>query len=276
MTHQKLPSREEVAPTLTEAEAFESAEKTYNQWITANAHPESKEIVRELEAVVLKPAFELHLGGLNVLSGQDFSETPRLSVALACFAADHLLWGWFSSVIAHPRVSLTLSRGAAEASIFQVFSVHSPADFQKVWNSRQGTGGSVLRRLDSIPSELFQRLRTAWLITAPLGHASVLPVTSAFTSFQDGGQIGRGLAFAGRFGGPLDEEVLRNLCNLYTMVAVTCVEALAFSLKEELRDFRQWHEKYQVLRETLNRQVPIPSHIEENLAELRARLKVDR
>lgn len=269
----ELPPRAEVAPVVSPAEAFARATETYERWITTNTHPESREVVAEIESLLFRPSTELLLAGLNFLSGQDFPPPMNRTVALACFAADHLLWGWFCAVICHPRVSLTLSRAAAEASIFAVYSVSSPKEFREVWGSRKGTGGAVLPELRNIPPQLHRHLRAAWLITAPFGHASPVPVTSALTSFRDGTRTGLGLAIGGQFAGPMDAAVLHNLGNAYSLVSIASVEAMDFCLSGELEAFPAWQERFSELQERLQMRVPVPSYLEEHLPELRARLK---
>jgi len=269
----KLPPREEVAPQVSEDEAFSKAARTYESWISKNAHPDSKSIVAELEELVVRPATELLFAGLSLLSGQDFAQPKNRAVALFCFAADHLLWGWFCAVIAQPRVSLTLSRGAAEASIFAVHSVSSPEDFREVWGSRGGTGGAVLHRLQGVPDELKRHLRIAWVMTAPFGHASPIPVTSAVTSFQDGEAIGRGLPVAGDYAGPMDGAVLRDLGNTYSLVSVACVQALSFCVSAELKPYPEWARRYSDLLATMKMQVPTPRRLQPHIPRLNERLR---
>jgi hypothetical protein len=268
-----LPPREEVAPQVTEDEAFSKAERTYDRWISANAHPESKSIVAEMEGLLVRPATELLFAGLSVLSGQDFAQPKNRAVALACFAADHLLWGWFCAVIAQPRISLTLSRAAAEASIFAVHGVSSPEDFRKIWGSRGGTGGAVLQRFQGVPDELKQRLRMAWVMTAPFGHASPIPVMSGLTSFQDGESIGAGLPVAGDYAGPMDAAVLHNLANLYGLVSVVCVQSLSFCVADELKPYPRWARQYSDILARLKMQVPIPPELQPHIPRLNEQLR---
>lgn len=269
----KLPPREEVASQVSEDEAFSKAARTYERWISKNAHPESKSIVAEVEELLVRPATELLFAGLSLLSGQDFAQPKSRAVALACFAADHLLWGWFCAAIIQPRISLTLSRGAAEASIFAVHSVSSPEDFREVWGSRGGTGGAVLKRLQGVPERLKQHLRIAWVMTAPFGHASPVPVTSALTSFQDGEAIGVGLPVAGDYAGPMDGATLRNLGNLYGLVSVACVQALSFCVPDELKPYARWSSGYSELLERLQKQVPISPELQPHIPRLNERLR---
>lgn len=270
----KLPPREEVAPQVSEEEAFSKAARTYERWISKNAHPESKSIVAEVEGLLVRPATELLFAGLSLLSGQDFGQTKGRALALHCFAADHLLWGWFCAVIAQPRVSLTLSRGAAEASIFAVHcTTTSPEIFGEIWDSGKGTGGKVLSLLQGVPDQLEKHLRIAWKITAPLGHASPIPVMSALTSFQDADTIGRGLAVGGEYAGPMDEATLRNLGNTYGLVSAACVQALSFCFHDELKPFPRWSRQYSKLMDTLQMQVPIPKELQPHIPRLREKLR---
>jgi hypothetical protein len=71
----------------------------------------------------------------------------------------------------------------------------------------------------------------------------------------------------------MDASVLQNLANVYSLVSITCIEALDFCLTDELRPFPRWADKYSELMKRLQMQVPIPADLEPHIPELRRRLK---
>jgi hypothetical protein len=167
-------------------------------------------------------------------------------------------------------VALTLSRAAVEASIFEVASVHNPREFRKMWESRRGTGGAILRELTGIPKELKQHLLAAWNLTVSFGHASPIPVTSAATRFREADAARVGLTYAGQFAGPLDAEVLHALGNVYSLASVAGAKAMKFSLSEGFVTRERWFHNYGLLEEALNMRVPIPLHLEQHMNEFQS------
>jgi hypothetical protein len=136
---------------MSESEAFEQAAALYAALVTARTPPGSAEIILEREQAVFRPATELQLAGLNLLSGRDFEKPQAVPLSLACFTVDHLLWGWSAAVHAQPRVAATLSRAAIEAAIFTVAATENFHGFEGVWSTPKGTGGAVLRSIGTYP-----------------------------------------------------------------------------------------------------------------------------
>src|ERR1035438_10334675 len=129
-----IPRLDECTTTFTGDEAFAHAVKLYDACITKQTPSLSADIIRETEQAVFRPATELQLAGLSLLGGKDARERTLSSVPLACFAVDHLLWGWNAAVSGEVRVAYTLARAAIESSIFETAAVSAPDAFKRKWN----------------------------------------------------------------------------------------------------------------------------------------------
>jgi hypothetical protein len=264
-----FPQSFDVARRMSEREAFRTASRLYTDWIRRNTPPEAAAITAVGEKILFRPAMLLQLAGLNLMSGTEMPQPTGLATSFACFAVDHLLWGWFSLAIGHPRVSLTLSRAAVEAAIFQVAATHDHVRFKKHWDSSHGTGGAVLRSLHGLPADLAWFLRSAWTLTVPLGHASRIPVTSALTTFRDGDVLRTGLTFAGQYAGPMRAEVLKQVANVFGFVAHGCVHAMRFSLRPHMRHTTEWDKKLDDLRVATTRRSHVPKRMQSHFARFR-------
>jgi hypothetical protein len=267
----RIPNRHEVARAFSEKEAFAHAGKLYSDWITTNTPPPSAGIVAEREAAVFRPALELQLAGLSMLSGTDMKAPMNLIVSFSCFSVDHLLWGWFAAVNFHPRIAFSLSRSAVEAAIFSVAAATDYAQFKTIWNTRQGTGGAVLKVLKNVPGDLRWLLNTAWQVMAKLGHASDGPVLSSMTSFSDAGEVRTGISFAGQFGGALDARQLDGCVDSFCIAATANVEVMNLCLRPEFTTSDEWSRRFDTLRQHLDKREPIPPERAEHYERYRKR-----
>lgn len=235
----------------SEAEAFSYA-VTFWDRLTAD-HPrviQSKGIVALAETEVFRPALELVVAGLALLSGKPRNEF-RLPASLAFFVVDHLALGWCAVLTSHFRVAYTLSRSAIEAAIFQVASALNPVGFSNLWNTPQGTGGSILNQMaNSFPEDVHAILRRAWELTKPFGHPSGLPVVSSDQIVYDeslGRKIGV-FTFGGPYIEPLNEAALQDLSIVYGVGAFAALEATRISFEAVLQPFAKWQSKYALFR----------------------------
>lgn len=178
-----LPNREAVTATWTEDEAFERGTHLYESWITARTPPVSTPIVAEAEAAFFRPGCELQLAGLCLLGGRDVPKPQGVVFALACFAIDHLLWGWTAAVNAQPRVAATLSRAAVEASIFSLAAAEDYEAFERQWTTHRATGGGVLKSIANLSPALRTQFELLWKLVVPFGHVSVASVMAPRGTF---------------------------------------------------------------------------------------------
>jgi hypothetical protein len=270
VSDETLPARDYVARRMLEDEAFEHAVLLYQSTVTAQTSPVSAEIVSHYEQAVFHPACELQLAGLSLLSGRDFPHPQAVVVSLACFTIDHLLCGWTAAVQAQPRVALTLSRAAIESSIFAIAAAEDFDAFDRVWNSRKGTGGHLLNSVQRVPRRVKVLLEEAWKSAVPLGHASVIPVMATRGTFLDDLAKRLGISFAGQYAGPLDASLLENLARLYCLAAVVAVEAMNAALTPLFGEPGRWLRMYEGLRSSLEVRSPVPSHLEPYIDEILA------
>jgi hypothetical protein len=206
---------------------------------------------------------KLQLAGLSLIAPQDLSEPNHMVVAFATYAVDLQLWGWFAAINAHPRIAFSLVRSALEAVIFGVAAAQDYGEFKRVWSTRQGTGGAVLRNLKNVPDDTRWLLNSAWRLMAELGHASSGPVLSAMTVFRDGAETRRGLTFAGQFAGPLDARQLEGCAHAFCITAASATQFFALSLRPLLSGSNEWTRRYEQLQRELDKVVPLPRHLEE-------------
>jgi hypothetical protein len=257
-----LPPRNEVAKHLTDVEAFGRARELYKSMVSQTGPAQSQEILAELETLIFRPACELQIGGLNVLSGITFDKTVGMLVSFACFAIDHLLWGWNASKVGETRIAFTLSRAAVEASIFELAAWTDFHEFEKMWRSPRGTGGALLKIIQHQHPATHAFLCQVWEGVVQFGHASVIPTLSAYGTFQDDSGPARGITIAGQYAGPLPESTLRHLGTLYALASVAAVEAMNLCLLPKMAQSDMWKEGYAKLQGNLETLVPLPKHLE--------------
>jgi hypothetical protein len=256
----RIPNRSEVTRPFSETEAFAHASELYHNWITSNTPPPSAEIVSDLETRVFRPAVELQLAGLSMLGDRDMKAPTNLVLSFACFSVDHLLWGWFAAVNFHPRIALSLSRAGLEASIFAIAATQDYGRFKSIWNTREGTGGSVLKKV-TIAKDLRWLLNSAWKTLVELGHASHGPVLSSLTRFIDEKEVKTGISFAGQFGGSLDARQLQACVNAFCLASTAGVEAMNICLKPLFPSCEEWSRRFAQFQEELNKREPIPDYL---------------
>jgi len=256
-----LPDRQHVARAYSESEAFAHAGELYDFLVTARTPPESAPIVGEAEAAFFRPACELQLAGLCLLGGRDFPKEEAVVVSLACFAIDHLLWGWTAAVNAQPRVAATLSRAAVEASIFAVAASENYDAFERAWTTHKTTGGAVLKSITSMPPSVRSQFANLWKLVVPFGHASVPSVMEPRGTFTDGDAIGTGISFAGQFAGPMSESILARWADVYGFGAVAAAHAMSLSLASKFTAARRWQESYAQLALACETPRPIPKQV---------------
>lgn len=257
----RIPNRFEVTRQFSEVEAFNHAAEIYDDWITRNTPPQSGVIVSESERLVFRPSMELQIAGLSLLANPDLSEPRHHIVALACHALDLQLWGWFAAVNCHPRIAFSLSRSALEACIFGIAATQDYDGFKVVWESRNGTGGNVLKKIQNVSPDTRWLLENAWKLLAAMGHASSGPVLSALTRFQDGQQTRYGLTFAGQFAGPLDASQLEGCANAFSTTAIAAVRFFALGIAPMLSLADEWTRRLSLLENQLDSPVLVPDHL---------------
>lgn len=265
----RIPNRLDVTRQFSEVEAFTHAAEIYDDWITKNTPPESAAIVNESERLVFRPSMELQIAGLSLIADQDLSEPRHHIVALACHAVDLQLWGWFAAVNCHPRIAFSLSRSALEACIFGIAATQDYDGFKVVWESRNGTGGNVLRRIKNVSADTRWLLENAWKLLAGMGHASSGPVLSGLTRFRDGEQTKYGLTFAGQFAGPLDARQLEGCANAFSTTAIAAVRFFAIGIKPMLSVTHEWTRRLALLENQLDAVVPVPDYLAKRVDEYR-------
>jgi len=263
-----LPSRELVASIWSEAEAFERATRLYKSLITARTPPDSAPIVFEPEEAFFRPGCELQLAGLCLLGGRDFPKPQAVVLSLACFAVDHLLWGWTAAVNAQPRVAATLSRAAVEASIFALAAAENYDAFERQWTTHKASGGAVLKSVTNIPPAVKTQFEMLWKLVVPFGHASVASVMTPRGTFLDGSQTGVGISFAGQYAGPMHESVLAGLADVYALGAVGAAQAMRITLLPAFTDKTRWELLYEQLMATCATPRPVPRHLRPYVGEL--------
>jgi hypothetical protein len=244
----KLPNKTDVATTWSETEAFEHADKLYARLITNRTPREAAEIFNEAESSLFRPATQLLLAGLTILGGRPFQKGDALVVQLSCFAVDHLLWGWTALVNAQPRVASTLSRAAVESTIFSIAAAEDFDGFQKIWKTREGTGGKILRSLTTPSADVGTFLDKLWNLVVPFGHASINPVLMSRGTFLDDSGKTFGISFAGQYAGPMDSAVLASMAEVYAFASVAAVEAMHLTLKRFFPEAERWDGQYSGLR----------------------------
>ena len=160
---------------------------------------------------------------------------------------------------------------AVEAAIFAVAAATDYEQFKAIWNTRQGTGGAVLKVLKNVPDDLRWFLNTAWQVMAKLGHASDGPVLSSMTSFSDAGEVRTGISFAGQFGGALDARQLDGCVDSFCIAATANVEVMNLCLRPEFTTFDEWSRRFDTLRQHLDKREPIPPERAEHYERYRKR-----
>lgn len=196
-----------------------------------------------LERPWFRPALELQVAGLCLLAGPLGNRT--LAASFACFVVDHLVMGWNSILVSHPRVACTLSRHVVEASIFEVASVAAPSRFRKLWDTNQATGGKVVRLIKSaVPSGIHTALDSAWRFVVSFGHVSSTPVELARLAgpMVDSTSI-RAVTFSGPHMGRLPTPVILHLGGTFSMIAEASLEAFAYAFAEPLATHPEWGER---------------------------------
>ena len=257
----RIPNRVDVTRQFSEQEAFTHAAEIYDDWITKNTPPQSAAIVAEVERLVFRPAMELQIAGLSLLADPDLSEPRHHIVAFACHAVDLQLWGWFAAVNCHPRIAFSLSRSALEACIFGIAASQDYHAFRVIWESRNGTGGNVLKRINNLSPDTRWLLENAWKLQAAMGHASSGPVLSALTRFLDGDQTRYGLTFAGQFAGPLDASQLEGCVHAFSTTAIAAARFFSLGIAPMLSGTGEWTRRLSVLETQLDAPVPVPDHL---------------
>lgn len=255
-----LPNREAVATIWSETEAFDRATRLYEFLITARTPPGSAPIVAEAESAFFRPACELQLAGLCLLGGRDLPKPQAVILSLVCFAVDHLLWGWTAAVNAQPRVALTLSRAAVEASIFSLAAAEDYEAFEQHW-THKATGYSALKSIKNLPPRIRTHFETLWKLVVPFGHASVASVMRPCGTFLDGNQKRVGISFAGQYAGPMDESILAGLADIYAFGAIGGAQAMRITLLPMFTDTARWEALYERLVATCETPVSVPRHL---------------
>jgi len=152
------------------------------------------------------------------------------------------------------------SRAALEASISAIAATEDYGGFKAIWNSRQGTGGNVLKKV-TIPEDLRWSLNAAWQVLVEFGHASHGPVFSALTRFSDGKEVKTGLTFAGQFGGALDARQLENCVNAFCLAANAGVEAMNICLRPVFPSDEEWSRRFSAFQEEMGKKGSGPKRL---------------
>jgi hypothetical protein len=187
-----------------------------------------------------RPALELEVAGICCLAGP-LGERD-VAGSLPFFIVDHLIMGWNSILVSHPRVAYTLSRHVIKASIFAVATRVAFAEFRQLWDTNQATGGKILKLIRPlIPSQLASELDTAWRYVVSFGHVSAIPSTLAIVDgpFVEGSSI-QGYSFGGPHMGALPNDALMHLGGTFTMIAESSLSAFSFTFSEALRRHEGW------------------------------------
>lgn len=255
-----LPNREAVTTIWSEAEAFDRATRLYESLITARTPSASAPIVAEAEAAFFRPACELQLAGLCLLGGRDVPKPQAVVFALACFAVDHLLWGWMAAVNAQPRVALTLSRAAVEASIFSLAAAENYDAFERDW-LRKPRATQVLKSITNLPPNVRTHFEKLWKLVVPFAHASVASVMRPCGTFLDGNEKHVGISFAGQYAGPMDASILGALADVYAFGAIGGAQAMRITLLPTFTDKTRWETLYEQLTMSCETPRPVPRHL---------------
>lgn len=252
--------------SLNHSEAFQRARELCNQALSPLPDGLPADAVAALDDDVLRPALELQIAGLNLLDGQPTDGVLKRPVAFACFAVDHLLWGWNLSVMGQLRVAFTLSRAAIEAAIFEAAAAVDPSGFERNWNTPKGTGGFFLGRLGKLPPRVQALLQVAWRHTAGFAHPSIWPVLSPVERVDSMDGISHVMTFAGQHVGSLPTDRLRHLARVYAIAAICGVEAMNIAIVPNLPMTVAWLERYGALQRRLHSPQELPEYLRESLA----------
>jgi hypothetical protein len=257
----KLPPIEEVSSDFSGAEAFAHGSKLFARAVELDMGKETQRCLETVEYAAFKLAMQVQLGGLSLLGTKKLDDATWQPVPLACFAVDHLLWGFIAATSGQVRVAFTLVRAAVEASIFEAAAALQPETFRKKWNTRHGTGGAVLRELKGLSPRVSALLQVAWDCTVEYGHASHIPVLTSVGNAREKGQTAKTISFAGQYVGPLDAKLLDQLVRVYALSAFAACEAMNVALRPHMRDSSYWSARYEELIEKLHAPVPLPEHL---------------
>jgi len=89
-----VPPLSDVTRQFSGDEAFSHATALYKRFVSTIIPSPSAQIVANMESNVFRPATELQFAGLSLIAGKELENSILYSVSLACFAVDHLLFGW--------------------------------------------------------------------------------------------------------------------------------------------------------------------------------------
>ena len=134
-----------------------------------------------------------------------------------------------------------------------------PDTFRKKWNTRQGTGGAVLRELIGLPPRVRALLDVAWDLTVEYGHASHIPVLTSVGSAREKGESVKTMSFAGQYAGPFDAKLLDHIVRIYALSAFAACEAMNVALRVHMRDSTYWSNQYEELVKKLNARASVPA-----------------
>lgn len=258
MTH-KLPPIEEVSSDFSGPEAFAHGSSLFARAVEFEMADETRRCLETVEYASFKLAMQVQLGGLSLLGTKKLDDATWQPVPLACFAVDHLLWGFIAATHGQVRVAFTLVRAAVEASIFEAAAALQPDAFQKKWDTRQGTGGAVLSELTGLPPRVSALLQVAWDLTVKYGHASYIPVMTSVGTASEKGQPVKTISFAGQYVGPLDAKLLDQIVRVYGLSAFAACEAMNVALRPHMRDSSYWSVQYQDLIQKLLAPMSMPA-----------------
>jgi len=235
-----------------EQEAFDYAASYYN--VLSQGNPfwnKSLDIIGETAEHYFRTSLELQVSGLCLIAGKPRNEI-LLPVSFAFFVVDHLTMGWCALMASHFRVAYSMSRGAVEGSIFELASATKPDTFTDLWNSKRGTGGTVLRSLkESIPKESYDILDRGWKLTVSFGHASFSPVSSSAQIVKGDKQKRIGIMTFGGPNGPLNESAILELGIAFGTASLVGLEAMHKCEFREIQNSDRWITRYeQIMKET--------------------------
>lgn len=252
---------------MNDVEAFERAHELCTQAISPLPDGLPADAVAALDDDVLRPSLELQIAGLNLLDGRSTDGPLKRPVAFACFAVDHLLWGWNLSAMGQVRVPFTLSRAAVEAAIFETAVAVDPDLFEAKWNTPNGTGGFFLSRLVGVSAPVQALLQVAWRHTAGFGHPTIWPVLSAVETVDSEAGVRHVMTFARQHVGALTTDRLRHLARVYAIAAICGVEAMNIAIVPHLPDSVSWRDRYRALQRRLHKPEELPDYVRKSLAE---------
>lgn len=257
----KLPLIEEVSSDFSGPEAFAHGSKLFARAVEFEMTEETRRCLDTDEYAAFKLAMQVQLGGLSLLGTKKLEDATWQPVPLACFAVDHLLWGFIAATNGQVRIAFTLVRAAVEASIFEAAAALKPETFQKKWDTRQGTGGSVLRELSGLHPRVSALLQVAWDSTVKYGHASHIPVMTSIGSASENGQTVKTISFAGQYAGPFNAKLLDQIVRVYSLSAFGACEAMNVALRPHMRDGSYWFARHKELIEKLHAPASLPEHL---------------